>query len=134
VAVGLLGLPAWSATSTAVRSRDCWAQADNESLHGAERRAFHKRCLQGALAPASPTQADKGSVSAAALTSPSGADRTQRSRDCAAQADAKGATDNARKSIRLSCMASAAPPASTGTPTHPPAPTPSNDQLGTLPQ
>jgi hypothetical protein len=72
-------------------------------------------------------------MSAKAVTSPSGMDRTRRSADCTAEANAKGGTDNERKSIRLACLANAAPPASTGTPTRTPAPTPSHDQLGALP-
>jgi hypothetical protein len=128
-------IPAWStATSTTERSKACWAQADRKGLHGAERTRFHKTCLQGALAPASPTHADKGSVSARAVTAPSGSGWTQRSRQCAAEADAKGKTDNERKSIRLSCLANASPVATTGTPTKPPKPTPSHDELGTLPR
>ncbi len=133
LAAALLAPPAWAATSTAMRSRDCWAQADKKGLHGADRTAFHRTCLQGALAPSGPTLADKGSMNASAVTAPSGVDRTQRSRQCAAEADAKGTTDNERKSIRLSCMANASPPAATGTPTQPPTPTHSNDTLGTLP-
>ncbi len=137
VALGLAAAaaPAWSiTTSTTERSKACWTQADQKGLHGAERTRFHKTCLEGALAPASPTHADKGSVSAKAVTAPSGADRTQRSRQCAAEADAKGKTDNERKSIRLTCLASASPASSTGTPTQTPKPTPSHDALGTLPR
>jgi len=128
-------MPAWSTpTSATERSNACWAQADKKDLHGAERTRFHRTCLQGALAPAAPTRDDKGSVAAKAVTSPSGTDRTQRSRQCAAEADAKGKTDNERKSIRLSCLANASPPSSTGTPTKTPKPTPSHDELGTLPR
>jgi hypothetical protein len=128
-------LPVWSApTSTTERSNACWAQATQKGLHGAARTTFHKTCLQGALAPATPTHDDKGSVSAKAITAPSGADRTQRSRQCAAEADAKGKTDNERKSIRLTCLANASPPSSTGSPTKSPTPTPSHDELGTLPR
>jgi hypothetical protein len=137
VAVGLVAaaLPAWSAqTSTTERSNACWAQADKKGLHGGDRTTFHRTCLQGALAPASPTHADNRSVAAKAVTSPSGADRTQRSRQCAAEADAKGKTDNERKSIRLSCLANASPPSATGTPTKTPKATPSHDELGTLPR
>jgi len=137
VGFGLLAaaMPAWSTpTSSTERSNACWAQADQKGLHGAERTTFHKTCLQGALAPATPTHDDKGSVSAKAITSPSGADRTQRSRQCAAEADAKGKTDNERKSIRLTCLANASPPSSTGTPTKTPTPTPSHEALGTLPR
>jgi len=130
-----LATPVWAvATSTTERSNACWAEANKKGLHGADRTTFHKTCLQGALAPASPTHADKGSVSAKAVTAPSGADRTQRSRQCAAEADAKGKTDNERKSIRLSCLANASPPSSTETPTKTAKPTPSHDELGTLPR
>jgi len=128
-------MPAWSTTTSSTeRSNACWAQANQKGLHGAERTSFHKTCLQGALAPSTPTHDDKGSVSAKAVTAPSGADRTQRSRQCAAEADAKGKSDNERKSIRLSCLANASPPSSTGTPTKTPKPTPSHDELGTLPR
>jgi len=127
--------PVWSApTSTSERSSACWAQANQKGLHGTARTTFHKTCLQGALAPATPTRDDKESVAAKAVTSPSGTDRTQRSRQCAAEADAKGKTDNERKSIRLSCLANASPPSTTGTPTKTPKPTHSHDELGTLPR
>jgi hypothetical protein len=137
VGFGLLAaaMPAWSnPTSTTERSSACWAQADKKGLHGGERTTFHKTCLQGALAPPSDTHADKQSVSARAVTAPSGEDRAKRSRQCAAQADAKGKTDNERKSIRLTCLANASPPSSSGTPRKPPTPTPSHDELGTLPR
>ena len=123
-----------TAKTQATRSELCWAQADKKGLHGEARSTFHKTCVEGALAPASPTHHDAGSVSAKAVTSPSGVDRTERSNICAKEADAKTTDENKRKSIRLACMASAAPPAATGTPTHPPAPTPDKDQLGSLPR
>ncbi len=133
--LAVAAMPAWSIpTSTTERSNACWAEADKKGLHGAERTTFHNTCLQGPLAPASPTHNDKGSVSAKAVTAPSGSDRTKRSQQCAAEANAKGKTDNDRKSIRLTCLANASPPQATETPTQPAKPTHSNDALGTLPR
>jgi hypothetical protein len=132
-AVAMLNAPAWPAVSTAARSKACWSESDKKGLRGEARVTFHETCMEGALAPTTPTHHDKGSVSALAVTSPSGQSRTQRSKACAAEANLKAKTENERASIRLTCMANASPPSTTGTPTRTPTPVKSHDELGVLP-
>ncbi|HVY34247.1 MAG TPA: hypothetical protein VG960_07475 [Caulobacteraceae bacterium] len=114
-------------------SRSCADEAHKRGLEGEARSSFLKTCDQGALAPTHPTQ-DKGTAQARILTAPSGLDRTQRSQACTREAKRRKLSPNAARAFRLSCLASAAPVAATGTMTHPPKPTPSKPGYDTLPR
>jgi len=65
--------------------------------------------MKGALSPNHPTMATGSSKEAQAVTRPSGADRTVRSKQCSDEADKRGLAAKDRESFRLSCMATAGP-------------------------
>jgi hypothetical protein len=116
------------------RSRACSAQATEKKLAGPARTRFRQSCAAGPLAAATPTRPIAGGRAEKAITQPSGQDRDQRSRACAGEADRKsGGDDNRRKSIFMSCLASAAPASATGTPTQAPTPTHELPKLGATP-
>jgi hypothetical protein len=105
----LVSPPQAAAKAESAQSRACWAKATQEGLVGPQRSAFHATCLKGALAPNHPTRMDKGSSAAAAITAPSGADRTTRSQACDAEAARRGLHDSEYQAFRKGCLATAAP-------------------------
>jgi hypothetical protein len=124
--------PAFAAANA--QSAACSRKADAQDLHGASRKAFRAKCMTGAMSPAAPLKRESAFGSGGAVTKPSGVDPTTRSRECNQEADTRGLTDNARESFRLKCLATAAPPRTTGSSSTPPTPTPANDSLGQLPK
>jgi hypothetical protein len=67
-----------------------------------------------------------------ALTEPSGADRTERSRQCDAEAAKRGFHDSGLQAFRKSCLASAAPVDAIGVADQPPRPTKADAKLDAL--
>lgn len=82
-----------------------------------------------AESPTTPKVAAAGPV-----TRPSGVDPATRSRECNQEADRRGLASNARQAFQVKCLATAGPPAATGTSTKNPTPTPANNSLGQLPR
>jgi hypothetical protein len=99
--------PAAAATSRA--SKDCAAQAAREHLKGHAATDFRAKCLKGPLAAKTPTEPTTPGEEAHAVTAPSGANRNVRTRECTAEADKRGLTNQDRKQFQLSCMATAGP-------------------------
>ena len=100
--------PAAAAPESA-QSKACYAKATARKLHGAERTAFHRTCMKGALSPDRPTAANGRSKEGQAITAPSGVDRTVRSKQCSDEADRRRLTGQDRDAFRLSCLATAGP-------------------------
>jgi hypothetical protein len=61
------------------------------------------------MSPDRPTAPTAPSKEAKAITAPSGAERTARSRQCSNEADKRNLTGKDRESFRLSCLATAGP-------------------------
>lgn len=112
------------------QSKACSDEADHQGLQGKARARFRASCLKGALAPKTPTAPTGPGREANAVTKPSGVDRTTRSQQCSDEADRRKLQTSEREAFRLSCLASAAPVAATGT-REKPKPTPAIPKLGT---
>ena len=104
-----LGLGSTAVAKTSRQSVSCARSASKEGLTGAQRTTFNKKCMNGPLAAETPTAPTAQSKGAQAVTKPSGVDRTTRTKQCAAEADRKGLTDQNRKAYQLSCLATAGP-------------------------
>ncbi len=117
------------AAAITAQSKACWAKADAQHIAKAERAGFHASCVKGALHPGGPTVPTGSTAWSHAVTAPSGETRDARSRRCSAEADKRGLTSSKREAFRLSCVASAAPAAATGTGTTPPAPSGAKDVI-----
>ncbi len=138
--LSIIALAAWcglavsaQAASTADTRAACGARADAKSLAGKPRDEFMATCQQGALAPAKPTSPTPPAPTARAITAPSGADRTVRSRECTAEAKRRGLPDTQKKAFRLSCLASAAPVSTIGSPEQAQRPVAEKPELGVSP-
>ncbi len=114
------------------QSKACWSQATQQGLVGDQRDSFHATCLKGALAPKAPTRLAVATKAAKAVTAPSGADRTVRSKQCNAEAAKRGLHDAAFESFRKGCLASAAPVRAIETGEDPTKPTPAKPKLESL--
>ena len=121
--------PAWARPQTA-QSKACSDEADHQGLHGKDRNRFRASCLKGALDPKTPTAPTGPGREANAVTKPSGVDRTTRSQQCSNEADRRKLQTSEREAFRMSCLASAAPVAATGT-KEKPKPSPAIPKLGT---
>ncbi|MHB8285626.1 MAG: hypothetical protein ACYDD1_13230 [Caulobacteraceae bacterium] len=121
--------PAFAKPQTA-QSKACSDEADHQGWHGKDRTRFRASCLKGALAPKTPTAPTGPGREANAVTKPSGADRTTRSQQCSDEADRRKLATSEREAFRMSCLASAAPVAHTGT-KEKPTPSPAIPKLGT---
>lgn len=106
VALGAAG-PAAARSHESAQAKSCRAEATKQGLSGAKRNAFVATCTKGSLDPKAPIGA--ASASAAAVTAPSGADTTDRSRQCNAEAARRKLQDSAFQAFRKGCLASAAP-------------------------
>jgi len=111
-----------TAAPSSAQSKSCYEEADGQHLHGARRKAFHRACMRGALSPNRPTTSTGPSKEAQAITRPSGADRTVRSKQCSDEADKRGLAAKDREAFRLSCMATAGPVTEGETHNQPPQP------------
>jgi len=131
MAIVLAG-PSGATSKASPQSKSCWAQAKEQGLVGADRTAFHATCMKGALAPKGPTEPKPTTRAAAAVTSPSGADRTTRSKQCNDEAERRGLHDSAFQSFRKGCLASAAPVSAIETSRTPTTPTPAKPKLESL--
>ena len=90
-------------------SQDCAARAAQQHLSGQASSEFQAKCMKGPLAPGRPTAPTTPGKEAHAITAPSGANRTVRSRQCAAEANKRGLKSPDRKQFQLSCLATAGP-------------------------
>jgi hypothetical protein len=115
---------------TTAQSASCAAQADHQSLIGADRQTFMAKCLKGPMAPTKPSMPTRPGSGAQSVISPSGHDRAARSKLCAAEADRRGLQDRERAAFSLSCLASAAPVRAVGASTTPTKPTEEKANLG----
>jgi hypothetical protein len=113
---------AGAAAAASAQSRICSQEAVKRGLTGQEKTRFHATCMKGPLAPKHPTAPSGPGKEARAITAPSGADRTVRSKACTAEADKRGLTDKARKEFQLSCLATAGPVTEGETHNQPPKP------------
>ncbi len=130
-------LVCWSAATAATaadsaQSKACWTEATQHGLVGDKRDSFHATCLKGALAPERPTRLAEATSAARAVTAPSGADRTVRSKQCNAEAARRRLHDAAFESFRKGCLASAAPVGVIETAENPTKPTPAKPELESL--
>jgi hypothetical protein len=109
--LGVLATSAFGATSAlaSAQSRHCTAEAKEQGLSGRAAANFRAKCLKGALAPKTPTHANGSTVEARAVTAPSGANRTDRTQQCNAEADRRRLSGPSRKEFHLSCIATAGP-------------------------
>ena len=98
-----------NAAPESVQSKACYDKASAQNLHGASRKAFHRTCMRGALSPDHATAPTGPGKEARAITAPSGADRTVRSKACSDEADKRGLAAKDREAFRLSIMATAGP-------------------------
>jgi hypothetical protein len=103
-------------------SRDCAAQAAHQHLEGRAAADFKAKCMKGPLAAEKPTAPTSPGKEAHAITAPSGANRTVRSRQCTAEADRRGLQNQDRKQFQLSCLATAGPVTEGETHSEPPKP------------
>jgi hypothetical protein len=97
------------AAPESVQSKSCYDKASAQNLHGAARKSFHRSCMRGALSPDRRTAPTTPNREAQAITAPSGADRTVRSKQCSDEADRRGLAAKDREAFRLSCVATAGP-------------------------
>jgi hypothetical protein len=65
--------------------------------------------MKGALSPSRPATSRASTPQAQAITAPSGADRTLRSKQCSDEADKRSLASKDREAFRLSCIATAGP-------------------------
>jgi hypothetical protein len=128
--VGLALGPAAPASASR-QTAACAAKADHQGLSGAARRRFELKCHKGALAPSAPTVHAGRSLASTALVAPSGADRTQRSQQCNAEADRRGLKAGDYQAFRKSCIATAGPVSEAQTGTQTPMPASEKRALGT---
>jgi hypothetical protein len=112
--------PAVAASSEA--SKDCAAQVEQQHLTGQASDDFRAKCMKGPLAAKRPTAPTTPGKEAHAVTAPSGANRNIRSRQCTAEADKRGLTNQDRKQFQLSCLATAGPVSEGETHSEPPHP------------
>ncbi len=115
---------------TTAQSASCAAQADRQSLAGADRQTFLAKCMKGPMVPPKPSMPTRPGSGARSVISPSGHDRLVRSRQCTAEADRRGLKEHDRAAFRLACLATAAPVGAVGASTTPTAPTPAKANLG----
>ncbi len=137
--LGALAL-SWGAASTgrtaepSAQAQSCAERAQQQGLEGKGRETFMTTCKNGSLAPKRPTTPAPESRSAEALTAPSGADRTTRSKQCNTEAARRGLKEEAMQAFRKSCLASAAPVTAIQTAHRSETPTPDKPKLDTLPR
>ncbi len=115
---------------TTAQSASCAAQADHQSLAGADRQTFLVKCMKGPMVPAKPLTPTRPGSGAQSVVSPSGHAPSVRSRQCTAEADRRGLADRERAAFRLACLATAAPVRAVGASTTPTSPTPEKADLG----
>ncbi len=127
----LCSMPTSARTVETAQSKACSAQATKQGLVGEQRDAFRSACLKGALTPEHPTTLDKG-PSAAAITAPSGENRTTRSKACNAEAARRGLQGAGYESFRKGCLASAAPVTAIETSLRPTRPTPALPKIESM--
>ncbi len=128
--------PSFAKGAEGAQSKACRAKAIQQGRVGDQRNAFIATCLKGALSPKMSTGSGAKSGAARAVTAPSGADRTDRSTQCNAEAVKRGLHDTAFQSFRKGCLASAAPVGaieSSQTPTKPTASKPKLESLTNTP-
>ncbi len=115
---------------TTAQSASCAAQADHQSLAGADRQTFLAQCMKGPMVPPKPSMPTRPGSGAQSVVSPSGHDRVVRSRQCAAEADRRGLKEHERAAFNLACLATAAPVKAVGASKMPTTPTPAKANLG----
>lgn len=119
-----------AAAGTTAQVESCAAQADHQSLAGAERQTFLAKCAKGAMVPAKPAMPIRPGASAQSVVNPSGHAPAVRSQQCTTEADRRGLKDHKRAAFRLACLASAAPVKAIGASTTPTSPTSAKANLG----